>query len=336
MKRCLFIWVVFLFFSCEKDPAIPFGKGNFVDVSTNQVSEIKDTRATTGISITNLTSQYNVQERGVCYGTANNPTISDAVIPAGANAANLTLLDLIPGQKYFVRSYARINGIFTYGNQREFITSANSSGMANGLVTYFPLNGDTRDYSSSLNNLNGTATKAQGRFGLTNSAYAFNGSSNFLTMLLPKNLPANNSAYSISVWFKADVWNREMTIMGYGPSGPSAASNYVKTLPSGGLLHYHWNLDYTITRSIFTNAWTHLVITYDGATERYYINGQVASAWPHGASPLFMNPSVLSIGARVVSAANNDVKEYFSGSVDELRIYNRALSANEATILHSL
>jgi hypothetical protein len=248
----------------------------------------------------------------------------------------LTLLDLIPGQKYFVRSYARINGIFTYGNQREFITSANSSGMANGLVTYFPLNGDTRDYSSSLNNLNGTATKAQGRFGLTNSAYAFNGSSNFLTMLLPKNLPANNSAYSISVWFKADVWNREMTIMGYGPSGPSAASNYVKTLPSGGLLHYHWNLDYTITRSIFTNAWTHLVITYDGATERYYINGQVASAWPHGASPLFMNPSVLSIGARVVSAANNDVKEYFSGSVDELRIYNRALSANEATILHSL
>jgi hypothetical protein len=336
MKRSLFIWVVFLFSSCEKDPAIPFGKGNFVDVSTNIVSNIQDTRATSGIEITNLTSQYSVQERGLCYGLTTNPTISDAVLPSGVNPAQMTLVDLIPGQKYFVRSYARINGIFTYGNQREFITSANSSGMANGLVTYFPLNGDTRDYSSSLNNLNGIATKTTGRFGVSNSAFAFNGSSNFLTMLLPKNLPANNSAYSISVWFRADVWNREMTIMGYGPSGPAAASNYVKTLPAGGLMHYHWNLDFTITRSIFTGRWTHLVITYDGASERFYINGQLVNIWNHPASPLFLNPSVLSIGARVVNAASNDVKEHFSGSVDELRIYNRALSANEASVLFSL
>lgn len=336
MKNCLFIFLAVLFFSCEKDPAIPVGKGNFVDVSTSEIGNIQGTRASSGISIANLTNQFVVQERGICWSMANNPTIADAVITTGSNTASLNLFDLIPGQKYYVRAFAKINGIFTYGNQREFISAAPTSTLSNGLVTYLPLNGDTRDYSSSANNLNGTATKAIGRYGVANSAYAFNGSNNYLTMLLPKNLPSNNSAYSISVWFKAEVWNREMTIMGYGPSGPSAASNYVKTMPNAGLLHYHWNLDFTITRSVFTNRWTHLVVTYDGGIERYYINGQLVANWNHAASRLFMNPNVLSIGARVVNAAGGDVKEHFNGSVDELRIYNRAISASEANQLFAL
>jgi hypothetical protein len=48
----------------------------------------------------------------------------------------------------------------------------------------------------------------------------------------------------------------------------------------------------------------------------------------------FVNPSVLSVGARVVNASSNDIKEYFNGAVDELRIYNRSLSASEAYSLY--
>jgi hypothetical protein len=336
MKKCLFVGLLLILFSCEKDPEIPVGKGNFIDVVTSEVTNIQDTRAVSGILIQNLTGQYAVQERGICYSLSANPTISDVSITVTSNASEITLFDLIPGQKYYVRSFAKINGIYTYGNQREFISAAANTNLSNGLVTYLPLNGDSRDYSSSANHLTGTATKTNGRFGYANSAYAFNGSSNYLTLLLPKNLPTNNGAYSISVWFKANVWNREMAIMGYGPSSASAASNYVKVMPTGGLLHYHWNLDFTLTRSVFTGSWTHLVITYDGSTERYWINGQSLSPWSHGASPLFVNPSVLSLGARVVSAASNDVKETFNGSIDELRIYNRALSAAEASALYNL
>lgn len=336
MKNCLWVFIICIFFSCEKDPLIPEGKGNFVDVMTSELANVQDTRARSGIVISNLTGQYSVQERGICWGLTSSPTVSDASVFASSNSSELMLYDLIPGQKYYVRAFAKINGIYTYGNQREFLTSANNSALSSGLVTYFPLNGDSRDYSSSGNHLSGTATKTTGRFGATNTAYFFNGSSNFLTLLLPKNLPTNNAAYSISFWFKANIWNREMAIMGYGPSSASAASNYVKTMPTGGLLHYHWNLDNTITRAVFTNSWIHLVITYDGGTERYYLNGQSFGSWSHPASPLFINPSILSIGARVVNAASNDVKEYFNGSVDELRIYNRVLSASEASLLYSL
>lgn len=336
MKYCFWVFIVCILFSCEKDPTIPEGKGNFIDVSTSEISNVQDTRAVSGILISNLTSQYVVQERGICWGLTNNPTISDASILTSSNSTTLPIRDLIPSQKYYVRSFAKINGIYTYGNQREFITTAANTALNSGLITYLPLNGDSRDYSSSGNHLSGNATKTAGRFGSANSAYFFNGSSNFLTTLLPKNIPTNNAAYSISVWFNASIWNREMAIMGYGPSSNSAASNYLKTMPTGGLLHYHWNLDFLVTKSVFTNSWIHLVITYDGGTERYYLNGQSFGSWSHPASPLFVNPSVLSIGARVVNAASNDVKEYFNGSVDELRIYNRALSASEALALYNL
>jgi hypothetical protein len=337
MKKGLYFVLVFIFFSCEKDPAVPIGKGNFIDIATKGVTNVLDSRASTGISITNVSAQYAVQERGVCWSTNSSPTVSDANATTSMDDAEIVLRDLVPGQKYYVRSFAKINGNYTYGNQEEFTTSATNSNLSLGLVTLLPLNGDSRDYTSSGNSLTGIATKSTGRYGINNTAFAFNGTTNYLTLLAPKNIPVNNAAYSISVWFRATVWNREMTIMGYGPSSTSAASNYVKTLTTRGMMHYHWNLDNLFSNSSYTNQWTHLVITYDGAgTERYYVNGQLVYTWPHTSSPLFINPTVLSIGARVVNASINDAREYFSGSIDELRIYNRALSAAEVSALNTL
>ena len=184
--------------------------------------------------------------------------------------------------------------------------------------------------------MTGLATKGPGRFGLNNTAYTFNGINNFLTILSPKNLPVNNSTYSISVWFRAMVWNKEMAIMGYGPSNVSRACNYVKTMTTRGLMHYHWNLDNLFTSSSFLGQWIHLVITYDGLNERYYINGQQISSWSRSSNSLIINPNILSIGARVVSAQNNNISEYFNGSIDEVRIYNRVLNSNEVFVLFNL
>jgi hypothetical protein len=336
MRISLFVIITCIFFSCEQDPTVPLGKGNFIDISTNDVSNIQDSRASTGISITNITPQYVIQERGVCWSTVSNPTISDSYLLASANISNVTLRDLMPGKKYFVRSFARINGTYTYGNQKEFETSLINSSLNSGLITLLPLNGDARDYSTSGNSLSGSATKAVGRTGVFNSAYTFNGSFNFLSVLSPRNIPTNNGPYSVSVWFRTGIWNQEMTIMGYGPSNTPLACNYVKTLINRGMVHYHWNFDFQFTNNSYSGIWTHLVITYDGGTERYYINGSLISSWPHATRPLIINPSILSLGARVINASNNDVREYFNGSIDEVRIYNRTLNSAEIVSLYNL
>ena len=68
--------------------------------------------------------------------------------------------------------------------------------------------------------------------------------------------------------------------------------------------------------------WTHVALTYDGATLRLFVNGvQVASTAAGGAIQASSNP--LWIGG------NNPYGEYFAGVIDEAQVYNRALAAAE-------
>ena len=70
------------------------------------------------------------------------------------------------------------------------------------------------------------------------------------------------------------------------------------------------------------NVWTHLAGTYDGATVRLFVNGtQVASAAITGA--IATSTGALRIGG------NSMWGEYFQGTIDEVRIYNRALTPAE-------
>ncbi len=70
------------------------------------------------------------------------------------------------------------------------------------------------------------------------------------------------------------------------------------------------------------NTWVHVATTYDGATLRTYVGGQQAAATSTtGAIETSTEP--LRIGG------NSIWGEYFSGAIDEVRIYNRALTAAE-------
>jgi concanavalin A-like lectin/glucanase superfamily protein len=74
--------------------------------------------------------------------------------------------------------------------------------------------------------------------------------------------------------------------------------------------------------AIPTNLWTHLASTYDGATLRLYVNGgRVAARAVSG--PITISSGALRIGGNAVRG------EYFSGLIDEVRVYERALSAAE-------
>ena len=70
------------------------------------------------------------------------------------------------------------------------------------------------------------------------------------------------------------------------------------------------------------NAWTHYAVTYDGLQIRLYINGVLASASAQTGS-LVTSAQPLRFGGDALWP------EWFKGRLDELRIYNRALSATE-------
>jgi hypothetical protein len=76
------------------------------------------------------------------------------------------------------------------------------------------------------------------------------------------------------------------------------------------------------TAAIALNTWTHLAATYDGTTLRLYVNSGLVGSRAV-ASPLLTSTGVLRFGGNGVWG------EFFAGRIDEVRLYNRALSAGE-------
>lgn len=77
------------------------------------------------------------------------------------------------------------------------------------------------------------------------------------------------------------------------------------------------------------NAWAHLAMTYDGSYVRLYINGEFDSSYSQS-GPIYTTSNWLAIGCKPTGPwGGAGTYAYFNGMIDEVRIYNRALSQQE-------
>jgi hypothetical protein len=76
-------------------------------------------------------------------------------------------------------------------------------------------------------------------------------------------------------------------------------------------------------KAIEANVWTHLAFTYDGAHMRLYVNGELAATKAQGEGPPWGE------GPLVIGCNPNYAPEVFTGKIDEVRIYDRALDGGE-------
>ncbi len=93
-------------------------------VSTSPVTDITQTTATGGGNVTS-DGGAEVTARGVCWSTAQNPTVSDNKTTDGTGTGSFTssLAGLTAGTQYYVRAYATNSAGTSYGGQVEFTTS---------------------------------------------------------------------------------------------------------------------------------------------------------------------------------------------------------------------
>jgi len=74
------------------------------------------------------------------------------------------------------------------------------------------------------------------------------------------------------------------------------------------------------------DAWSNVAVTFDAAnTARFYVNGVLRSTIT-GSAPAFQNSSSLDIGREPILSALG-IQSYFNGGIDDVAIYNQALSA---------
>jgi hypothetical protein len=223
---------------------------------------------------------------------------------------------------------------YTHAQAQSFLT--------NGLVAYYPLNGNAND--SSGNGNNGTvvgAVPATDRFGNPNGCYSFNGNSQYIYA------PADNmptGPRTISLWFNANEVATEPQLLGYGGNG--CGDSFFMGLNTGTVgpgfdvsSHcnvYQLEVPYTTPP---TNAWYQWIVVMDDVGMTFYINGQPIGSLT-GTTVTYVAGTQLGLG--VISSPGGVVPYtdvnvgYLNGYLDDVRIYNRALCSNEVSQLYQI
>ncbi|PYM89329.1 MAG: hypothetical protein DME04_26630 [Candidatus Rokuibacteriota bacterium] len=206
------------------------------------------------------------------------------------------------------------------------VSTVPASAQTSGLVAAYGFSegaGPTVADGSGNNNTgtlgSGVTWTAAGRYG---SALVFNGAG-FVTVPNAAALQLT-TAMTLSAWVNpttvSSAW-RDVIYKGndnYYLSGTSTNASR----PAGGGTFGGTTIETYGTAALAVNTWTHLAVTYDGATVRLYVNGaQVSSLARTGA--LTTSTNALQIGGDSIWG------QYFQGMIDEVRVYNRALSAAE-------
>jgi hypothetical protein len=87
--------------------------------------------------------------------------------------------------------------------------------------------------------------------------------------------------------------------------------------------------EYPSVADLPLNAWTHLAMTYDGSYVRLYINGEFDSSYAQS-GPIYTTSNWLAFGCKPTGPWGGvGTYAYFNGMIDEVRIYDRALSQQE-------
>ena len=208
-----------------------------------------------------------------------------------------------------------------------------------GLVAYYPFNGNANDVSG--NNINGVvsnATLTTDKFGASNSAYDFNGTSSYI-QLPYSNLYnfAPQDSFSISVLVLPDPlysWPAPSVVVKSPPNANYLASNwnYGTYILNNKAMVGFANNNVLIGSTVFNNnpCWYNIVQTYMNGIWKLYVNGVLES------QDLSQTKFILQDGSSSKIAfgkKGESFGDWYKGKMDEVRIYNRVLNQNEVNAL---
>ena len=241
-----------------------------------------------------------------------------------------------------------VQGIYKSSATTINTNTTSGSSLESGLVGYWSFNGaDLTDkvYDRSGQDNNGTvvggATSSVKTIGKVGQGVLFDGVNDYITAGTSNTLNASSSI-TLAVWVKSTfnfssqtnkmlpIISRMQTSSPYKGYEIGIGGNY---LSSDNKAYFHLGGSYSSnvligTTSINDGEWHLLVGTYDGTNASIYVDGVAQNS---GARTNNLDIS----GEPFDMGANYNRTAFFTGSGDEMRVYNRALSADEVTQLYN-
>jgi hypothetical protein len=210
--------------------------------------------------------------------------------------------------------------------------------LNDGLVAYYPFNGNADDESGNQNNgVENNVSLAEDQFGNIDQAFYFNGNNSFIQVSNSNSLHLTNVA-TIAAWIYIDIDTnyeiydyRHIVSKGavYGQLCPDYAIGLSN--PDGNLQWDTSSNEFVKSEEIITQGmWNHVAVVFANQTVNFFLNGKLIKSSDGSLSNIIVSSQPLYIGARY----KNPVKGSFKGKIDEVRIYNRNLSLNEIKFLY--
>jgi hypothetical protein len=211
----------------------------------------------------------------------------------------------------------------------ELIESADPG--AEGLVAYYPLDGDVSDATGSHDGtVSGTPNFVAGYEGQALDLASADAAPQYVGVVYSDDFALNS--FTVAAWINVHDLDAPRAILGTRFNGDNTFDVKVEATRihgdiGDGSAWLNTSVDLVAAQggAISIGDWHHIAYAIDGTsgTAELYLDGVLAATISLGGTPLFMKPDQeLRIG-------NSSGAEYMNGLIDEVRIYNRALSPAE-------
>ncbi|MFM8930712.1 MAG: beta strand repeat-containing protein, partial [Gemmataceae bacterium] len=315
--------------SVPEDGGVPSGAvGALVSSLLGGITDA-DTYAALGLAIT-----ATVETNGTCYYSTNGGTTWTTV--GSVSSSNSLLLAADANTRLYFNS-----------------TAANYSGTRTAVLTFKAWDGTSGTVGTKVNPGTFTATGAfssatdtvdvvvtpvndapvvtagfsssyfENSPADSSNSYSLNFSgSSYVPVPSNTSYPTGNSQYTLEAWIKPTTHGVN-GIVGWGTWGSTNQTNALRLNSNGQIVNYWWNNDlYATPGNLADGNWHHVAATFDGTYRRIYVDGVLlASDTPTG-------HNVPSTASNVRIGTTNNT-EYFSGGIDDVRVWNRARTASE-------
>jgi len=256
---------------------------------------------------------------GLTSGNLSSQVAGSSTTGSTASAGTAIITGLLPTTQYFYQ----IEAVNSIGSVQSAVGNFTTLAVIPAIAEY--------NFNNTRNNINGTQPFATGtttfvadRNGNASSALRIPSSGISSSIV---GLPNGTAARSVSIWYKVSTAALDNGLFVYGESGGNSAYgvsfNNVNTW-----FNFAWSTNTPITNPSNDGQWHHLVTSFDSSRiSRVYVDGVLKTTLLQN-SWFTANSTNFWLGSLFTASASP-----FDGTVDDLKIYNYALSQADVSSL---
>ncbi len=201
-----------------------------------------------------------------------------------------------------------------------------------GCIASYNLNNNVNDIGNTYSGTNNNVTfNASGKFG---AAGVFNGSSSNISVTGSLINSLTSISYSAWVYYRGTGSGQSYAhiVSGGATNSLAAGKGSGMAVQNSNDILYIWAPSGSSfsTTTLPENVWTHLALTNSGGTAKLYMNGSLIHTASVGSLAFSSSSNNLRIGEYYYNGSH-----HFYGEIDQVRIFNKVLSASEVTTLYN-